>query len=88
VVATVSQMISLGDINTAIVSASDLIPDMMQLQILRVGLLLAALGVWFVPRLMVSRPGVPVMLLSFILVFSSELVSRGMFYGLHMTVGM
>lgn len=88
VIATVSQMISLGDINTAIVSASDLIPDMMQLQILRVGLLLAALGVWFVPRLMVSRPGVPVMLLSFILVFSSELVSRGMFYGLHMTVGM
>lgn len=87
VIATMSQMISLNDINTAAASASKLIPNMLELQILRISLLLVAAGIWLVPRLINSRPGVPVMLLSFIFVMTSELISRGMFFGLHMTAG-
>ncbi|PSW15606.1 dimethylsulfoxide reductase [Photobacterium rosenbergii] len=85
--ALVSQLIGLGDIQTSITTAADLIPNMAQLQVIRVGLLLGALAVWFIPNLMNSRPGVPVMVLSFGLVLLSELVGRGIFYGLHMTVG-
>ena len=85
--ALVSQLIGLGDIQTSVTTASELIPNMAQLQVIRVGLLLGALAVWFIPNLMNSRPGVPVMVLSFALVLLSELVGRGIFYGLHMTVG-
>ncbi|MDV5167833.1 dimethyl sulfoxide reductase anchor subunit family protein [Photobacterium rosenbergii] len=85
--ALVSQLIGLGDIQTSVTTASELIPNMAQLQVIRVGLLLGALAVWFIPNLMNSRPGVPVMVLSFALVLLSELVGRGVFYGLHMTVG-
>lgn len=86
-VAIISQMLSLGEIHSAVVSASELIPNLAQLQILRVGLLIGALAVWFIPRLMNSRPGVAIITLSFILVLCSELIGRGVFYGLHMTVG-
>ena len=86
-IAIVSQLISLGDIHTSVISAAELVPNMAQLQIIRVGLLIAALAVWFIPRLVNSRPGVAVMGLSFVLVLLSELVGRGIFYGLHMTVG-
>lgn len=86
-VAIISQMLSLGEIHSAVVSASELIPNLAQLQILRVGLLIGALAVWFIPRLMNSRPGVAIIALSFILVLCSELIGRGVFYGLHMTVG-
>lgn len=88
VIATMSQMISLHDINTAVTSAIDLIPNLMQLQILRISLLLLAAGIWIMPRLINTRPRVPVMLLSFAFVITSELISRGMFFGLHMSVGM
>ncbi|WP_273859881.1 DmsC/YnfH family molybdoenzyme membrane anchor subunit [Photobacterium sp. GSS17] len=86
-VAIISQMLSLDAIHSAVVSASELIPNLAQLQILRVGLLIGALAVWFIPRLMNSRPGVAIIALSFILVLCSELIGRGVFYGLHMTVG-
>ncbi|PSW22004.1 dimethylsulfoxide reductase [Photobacterium sanctipauli] len=85
--ALISQMIGLGEIQTSVTTAVELIPNLAQLQIIRIGLLLAALAVWFIPNLMDSRPGVPVMALSFVLVLLSELVGRGVFYGLHMTVG-
>ncbi|MGR5063055.1 DmsC/YnfH family molybdoenzyme membrane anchor subunit [Photobacterium sp. DNB22_13_2] len=85
--ALVSQLIGLADIQTSVTTATELIPNMAQLQIIRVGLLLGALAVWFIPNLMSSRPGVPVMVVSFGLVLLSELVGRGIFYGLHMTVG-
>ncbi|MGF1682139.1 DmsC/YnfH family molybdoenzyme membrane anchor subunit [Photobacterium minamisatsumaniensis] len=85
--ALVSQMIGLSEIQTSVTTAAELIPNLAQLQIIRVGLLLAALAVWFIPNLMNSRPGVPVMALSFALILLSELIGRGVFYGLHMTVG-
>lgn len=87
VIGIISHMISLHDINTAVASASKLIPNMMELQILRTSLLLLAAGIWFVPRLINSRPRVPIMLLSFVFIITSELISRGIFFGLHMTAG-
>ena len=87
-VALVSQLIGLAEIQTSVITAAELIPNMAQLQIIRIGLLLAALAVWFIPNLMNSRPAMPVMGVSFALVLLSELVGRGVFYGLHMTVGL
>ena len=87
-IVTISQMIGLSHISSAIVEASDLIPNMMTLQILRIGLLFVGFALMFAPRLISSKPQLPIMLLSFGCVLVSELINRGVFYGLHMSVGM
>ncbi len=87
-IVTISQMIELSHISSAIVAASDLIPNMMTLQILRIGLLFAGFVLMFAPRLISSKPSLPMMLLSFGCVLISELINRGVFYGLHMSIGM
>lgn len=87
-IVTISQMIELSHISSAIVMASDLIPNMMTLQVLRISLLFAGFALMFAPRLISSKPQLPVMLLSFSCVLVSELINRGVFYGLHMSIGM
>ncbi|OCH23477.1 DmsC/YnfH family molybdoenzyme membrane anchor subunit [Aliivibrio sp. 1S128] len=88
VIVTISQMIGLSHVSSAIVEASDLIPNMMTLQVLRIGLLFIGFALMFSPRLLSSKPALPMMLLSFGCVLVSELINRGVFYGLHMSVGM
>ncbi|MGN2670845.1 dimethyl sulfoxide reductase anchor subunit family protein [Aliivibrio fischeri] len=87
-IATVSQLIGLSHISSAIVVASDIIPNMATLQVLRLGLLFVGFVLMFSPRLMSSQPKLPVILLSFVCILVSELINRGVFYGLHMSVGM
>ncbi|OCH48920.1 dimethyl sulfoxide reductase anchor subunit family protein [Aliivibrio fischeri] len=87
-IATVSQLIGLSHISSAIIVASDIIPNMATLQVLRLGLLFVGFVLMFSPRLMSSQPKLPVMLLSFVCIVVSELINRGVFYGLHMSVGM
>ncbi|MOA70067.1 Anaerobic dimethyl sulfoxide reductase chain C [compost metagenome] len=53
----------------------------------RMVLLVAALACWVVPQLKGDRPALPLLSLAFILVLAGELIGRGVFYGLHMTVG-
>ncbi|MUK62294.1 dimethylsulfoxide reductase [Aliivibrio fischeri] len=86
--ATVGQLIGLSHISSAIIVASDIIPNMATLQVLRLGLLFVGLVLMFSPRLMSSQPKLPVILLSFVCILVSELINRGVFYGLHMSVGM
>lgn len=83
-----SQSSSLAGIHSAVISGSELVPALTGLQLIRICLLVVALAVWFVPRLTNRRPALPVMIVSFSLIFLSELVGRGGFYGLHMTVGL
>ncbi|MUJ28138.1 dimethylsulfoxide reductase [Aliivibrio fischeri] len=87
-IATVSQLIGLSHISSAIIVASDIIPNMATLQVLRLGLLFVGFVLMFSPRLMSSQPKLPVILLSFVCILVSELINRGVFYGLHMSVGM
>ncbi|WP_039061930.1 dimethyl sulfoxide reductase anchor subunit family protein [Shigella flexneri] len=54
----------------------------------RIVLLAVALCLWIAPQLKGYQPAVPLLSVSFILLLAGELIGRGVFYGLHMTVGM
>ncbi|MFU0934110.1 DmsC/YnfH family molybdoenzyme membrane anchor subunit, partial [Kluyvera cryocrescens] len=43
---------------------------------------------WVAPQLKGYQPALPLLSLAFALVLVGELIGRGVFYGLHMTVGM
>jgi anaerobic dimethyl sulfoxide reductase subunit C (anchor subunit) len=43
---------------------------------------------WIAPQLKGYQPAVPLLSLAFVLVLVGEMIGRGVFYGLHMTVGM
>ena len=47
-----------------------------------------ALVCWIAPQLKGYQPAVPLLSLALVLVLVGEMVGRGIFYGLHMTVGM
>ena len=47
-----------------------------------------ALVCWVAPQLKGYQPALPLLSLAFVLVLVGELIGRGVFYGLHMTVGM
>lgn len=87
VVVVIAQIIDLHSTESALGSAMDIIPNLMQLQVIRIILLFSAIICWFIPRLIKARPTLLTMLLSMIFILFAELISRGIFYGLHMTVG-
>jgi len=83
----VMQGIGLGTISSSVAQAGSLVPDYGELMVWRAGLLLVALGIWVLPQRRNSLPGLPVLSLAFVLLLAGELIGRGVFYGLHMTVG-
>lgn len=78
----------LATIHSSIQQASALVPDYGSLMAWRMVLLAAALCCWIVPQLKGYQPAVPLLSVAFILMLAGELIGRGVFYGLHMTVGM
>ena len=84
----VLQGLSLGEIHSSVQSASALVPDYGSLQVWRVLLLAAGLGCWICPLIRRKGPSVGGLALGLILVLVGEIIGRGLFYGLHMTVGM
>ena len=78
----------LATISSSIQPASALVPDYGSLMAWRVVLLAVALACWIVPQLKGYQPALPILSLAFVLVLAGELLGRGVFYGLHMTVGM
>ncbi len=88
VASVVMQSSSLAQIHSSVQQAVALVPDYGMLMAARLVLLAAALGCWIVPMVKGKAPGVPGLALGFILVVAGELIGRGVFYGLHMTVGM
>ncbi|WP_019615727.1 DmsC/YnfH family molybdoenzyme membrane anchor subunit [Psychromonas ossibalaenae] len=87
-VVTVLQMIDLSSINSAVTAASGIIDNMQQLQLIRGALMLAALALWFKPLITKNKPTTLLLVPAFVLIFVSEFIARGIFYGLHMTIGM
>ncbi|MEQ4921972.1 DmsC/YnfH family molybdoenzyme membrane anchor subunit [Proteus hauseri] len=87
IVAT-SQGFELGSIQTSVQRAVDLVPDYGFLMGLKLVALVLGLSCWIAPLLRKNNPSVAIMALGFVLVFAGEFIGRGVFYGLHMTVGM
>lgn len=88
VVVALMQGAELATISSSLQQASALVPDYGSLMAWRVVLLVAALACWIVPQLKGNRPALPLLSLALVLMLAGELVGRGVFYGLHMTVGM
>ncbi|MEG0100299.1 MAG: dimethyl sulfoxide reductase anchor subunit family protein [Citrobacter sp.] len=84
----VMQGAELATIHSSIQQASALIPDYGSLMAWRIVALALALCCWIVPQVKGYQPAVPLLSVAFILLLVGELIGRGVFYGLHMTVGM
>ncbi|HCB1499119.1 TPA: dimethyl sulfoxide reductase anchor subunit family protein [Klebsiella michiganensis] len=81
------QNTELAEIHSSVQQASALLPDYGWLQILRLVLLTLGLGCWICPLARRKNPNVASLVLGLILVLLGEFIGRGLFYGLHMTVG-
>ena len=88
IVVVLMQGSELATIRSSIQQASALVPDYGLLMAWRMVLLALALACWCVPQIRGRKPAVSLLSLAFVLVLAGEMIGRGVFYGLHMTVGM
>lgn len=88
VAVVVLQGLSLGEIHSSVQNAGALVPDYASLQVWRILLLVAGLGCWICPLVRRKEPSVGGLALGLVSVLAGEILGRGLFYGLHMTVGM
>ena len=84
----VLQSNELATLHSSVQQASALLPDYGSLQIGRLALVAAGLGCWLCPLIRRQPPKTLGLLAGICLVVVGELIGRGLFYGLHMTVGM
>ncbi|EPK7358648.1 dimethyl sulfoxide reductase anchor subunit [Kluyvera intermedia] len=84
----VMQTSELGFIHSSVQQANALLPDWGRLQVWRFVLLLAGLGCWLCPLLRRVPSHAIGLAIGLLLVLAGEFIGRGLFYGLHMTVGM
>ena len=84
----VMQTADLGFIHSSVQQANALLPDWGTLQVWRFVLLAAGLGCWLCPLLRRVPPRAAGLALGLVLMLAGELIGRGLFYGLHMTIGM
>ncbi|HGK7545293.1 TPA: dimethyl sulfoxide reductase anchor subunit [Klebsiella pneumoniae] len=88
IMVVVMQGSELATIRSSVQQASALVPDYGLLMAWRVVLLALALPCWCVPQIRGRKPAVSLLGLAFVLILAGEMIGRGVFYGLHMTVGM
>ena len=88
IVVVLMQGSELATIRSSIQQASALVPDYGLLMAWRMVLLALALACWCVPQIRGRKPAVSLLGLAFVLILAGEMIGRGVFYGLHMTVGM
>ncbi|WP_273867367.1 DmsC/YnfH family molybdoenzyme membrane anchor subunit [Serratia odorifera] len=86
--AAMMQGSELATISSSVQQASALIPQFGQLMVWRLLLLVLGFGCWICPQLRRGNASVAALALGLILIVAGELIGRGVFYGLHMTVGM
>ncbi|MGB7800325.1 DmsC/YnfH family molybdoenzyme membrane anchor subunit [Buttiauxella sp.] len=87
-VVVMMQGMGLATIQSSIAQASALVPQYGALMSWRLLALAAALVIWIVPQLKGRQASPALLTLALVLVIAGELIGRGVFYGLHMTVGM
>lgn len=85
---TVDKLNLIGDIQTSAAKASELVDGLGSYVILQVALLMASLLVWILPMLNKAKVNPVNLGLALVLFLASELIGRGLFYGLHMTSGL
>ncbi|MDQ7098767.1 MULTISPECIES: DmsC/YnfH family molybdoenzyme membrane anchor subunit [unclassified Serratia (in: enterobacteria)] len=85
--AALMQGMALMGIHSSVQQATMLVPDYGSLQVWRLVLLGLGLGCWICPLVRSKPPKTAVLAVGFMLVLAAELIGRGVFYGLHMTVG-
>ncbi len=78
----------LATIHSSVQQAAALVPDDGALMSWRIRASGRCPVLWIAPQLKGYQPAVPLLSVSFILLLAGELIGRGVFYGLHMTVGM
>jgi Tat-targeted selenate reductase subunit YnfH len=78
----------LAGIQSSVQQARALVPDYASFQVWRIALLALGLGCWICPLMRRTQPSTFGLLIGFVLVVIGECIGRGIFYGLHMTVGM
>ena len=88
IMVVVMQGSELATIRSSVQQASALVPDYGLFMAWRVVLLALALACWCVPQIRGRKPTVSLLGLAFVLILAGEMIGRGVFYGLHMTVGM
>lgn len=88
VIAVTAQGFDLGGIRSSVQNASALVPEFGMFMGWRLVLLALGLACWVLPLVRRTNPPVIMMLAGFVLVLGGEIIGRGIFYGLHMTVGM
>lgn len=88
VIAVTAQGFDLGGIRSSVQNASALVPEFGMFMGWRLVLLALGLACWILPLVRRANPPVIMMLAGFVLVLGGEIIGRGIFYGLHMTVGM
>ena len=88
VAVVVLQGLSLSEIHSSVQNAGALVPDYASLQVWRILLLVAGLGCWICPLVRRKESSVGGLALGLVSVLAGEIIGRGLFYGLHMTVGM
>ena len=84
----IMQAASLPLIYSSVQQATQLIPDYGTLMVWRLVLLVLGLGCWICPLIRGRTPMTLRMIFAILLIIVAELIGRGVFYGLHMTVGM
>ncbi|MEZ9243036.1 dimethyl sulfoxide reductase anchor subunit family protein [Vibrio lentus] len=87
-IVTVGKLNLIGDIQTSVAKASELVDGLGSYVILQVALLMASLLVWILPMLNKAKVNPVNLGLALVLFLASELIGRGLFYCLHMTSGL
>ncbi|MBJ2147655.1 dimethyl sulfoxide reductase anchor subunit [Vibrio sp. IB15] len=85
---TVGKLNLIGDIQTSVAKASELVDGLGSYVILQVALLMASLLIWILPMLNKAKVNPVNLGLTLVLFLASELIGRGLFYSLHMTSGL
>ncbi|MCG9691035.1 dimethyl sulfoxide reductase anchor subunit [Vibrio sp. Isolate22] len=85
---TVGKLNLIGDIQTSVEKASELVDGLGSYVILQVALLMASLLIWILPMLNKAKVNPVNLGLALVLFLASELIGRGLFYSLHMTSGL
>jgi anaerobic dimethyl sulfoxide reductase subunit C (anchor subunit) len=78
----------LSTMSSSVMQATTLVPDYGQLMAGRLVLIALGLACWIGPMLKGRGANGGMMFIGLLLVICGELIGRGVFYGLHMTVGM
>lgn len=78
----------LGSIETSVTTALAVVPDYTSLQTTRLVLLSVGVALWLLPLVRRTSVTIAPMFIAFVMIVASELIGRGVFYGMHMTAGM